>query len=253
MHEPLLSYDEHVAATRRELASMRAALAAGPIDVTVPTCPDWTVHDLGRHAGEFTGFWTHVLCEGTGMRKTPFPDAPDIDDGPAALAVWFEDLGRYLVATLEATPPTTVVWTWVDDNKTATFTARRCANELAIHRIDAQSARDAIEPVDAALAADGIEEIFHMAAHHPRPEGAARGGETIHLHGTDEGRTDEWLITLGPDGPTFRREHAKGDLAIRASVSDLEQLLYRRPTLGPVERFGDETVLDAWYRTFTFG
>jgi hypothetical protein len=36
-------------------------------------------------------------------------------------------------------------------------------------------------------------------------------------------------------------------------VSDLELLLYGRPTLGPVERFGDDTVLDGWYRTFHFG
>jgi hypothetical protein len=36
-------------------------------------------------------------------------------------------------------------------------------------------------------------------------------------------------------------------------VSDLELLLYRRPTLGEVERFGDAGVLDAWYREFSFG
>lgn len=252
-HPPLLSYDEHVAAARREIDSLLAALRAGPVDAPVPTCPEWTVYDLAKHAGEFMGFWTHVLCEGTGSAKTPFPDAPDIDDGADAMGVWVEDLGRHLIATLEATAPTTEVWTWVDDNKTASFTARRVAHELAIHRVDAQSARGAIEPIDAALAADGIEEIFHMSAQHNRAPDAASGGETIHLHGTDEGRHDEWLITLGADGLGVLREHAKGDLAVRAGVSDLELLLYGRPTLGPVERFGDDTVLDGWYRTFHFG
>src|SRR2546430_17466248 len=32
--------------------------------------------DLTKHLGEFACFWTHVLCEGTGRAKTPFPDPP---------------------------------------------------------------------------------------------------------------------------------------------------------------------------------
>ena len=76
-------------------------------------------------------------------------------------------------------------------------------------------------------------------------------GETLHLHGTD--RDDEWLLTLDPDGLRVERRHAKADLALRGAVSDLELLLYQRPTLGEVERLGDERVLDAWQRVFTFG
>jgi hypothetical protein len=84
------------------------------------------------------------------------------------------------------------------------------------------------------------------------PEHSGRGnGETLHLHGTD--RSDEWLLTLGADGLEVERRHAKGDLALRGAVSDLELLLYQRPTIGDVERFGDEKVLDAWHRVFTFG
>jgi hypothetical protein len=58
---------------------------------------------------------------------------------------------------------------------------------------------------------------------------------------------------MNPDGLDVRREHAKGDLALKGAVSDLELLLYDRPPLGEVERFGDESVLDAWYRVFKFG
>ena len=73
----------------------------------------------------------------------------------------------------------------------------------------------------------------------------------MHLHGTDRG--DEWLLTLDPGGLQVERRHAKGDLALRGAVSDLELLLYQRPTLGDVERLGDERVLAAWQRVFTFG
>jgi hypothetical protein len=48
------------------------------------------------------------------------------------------------------------------------------------------------------------------------------------------------------------RAHAKGDLALRGAVSDLELLLYGRPTLGPVEQLGDETILTRWYEEFIF-
>jgi hypothetical protein len=117
-----------------------------------------------------------------------------------------------------------------------------------VHRVDAELARADQQPVDGALAEDGIDEIFVMIANRGQaPEGS---GETLHLHGTD--RDAEWLLTFEPDRIDLRREHAKGDAAIRASVSDLEMLLYQRPTLGSVEQFGDDAVLARFYRTFEF-
>ncbi|MBV8160782.1 MAG: hypothetical protein JO265_07655, partial [Acidimicrobiia bacterium] len=74
--------------------------------------------------------------------------------------------------------------------------------------------------------------------------------QTLHLHSAEG---DEWLITMDPSGLDVRREHAKGDLALRGAVSDLELLLYDRPPVGEVERLGDSTVLDAWYGVFKFG
>jgi hypothetical protein len=74
---------------------------------------------------------------------------------------------------------------------------------------------------------------------------------TLHLHGTDYSPA-EWLIRLAPDGMQVTREHAKGDLALKGPVSDLEMLLYQRPTVGTVDHFGDESVLDAFHREFTF-
>ena len=48
------------------------------------------------------------------------------------------------------------------------------------------------------------------------------------------------------------REHAKGDLALKGAVSDLEMVLYQRPTVGEVQRFGDDAVLPAFHHVFTF-
>jgi len=242
-----MEYEEHIAAVERETAALADALGGGDLSARVPTCPDWTVADLAEHVGGFTGFWTHVLCEGSGRPKPPTPPQPS---DAAGVAAWYRDLAGSLVQELRATPPDTAVWTWVPDRMNARFVGRRAAHELAVHRVDAQSARGTTAPIEGALAADGIEEIFVMMAAWDKPSGE-RHGETLHLHGTD--RENEWLITLTAGGVAVQREHAKGDLALRGAVSDLELMLYQRPPLGDVQHFGDDGVLDAWYREFTFG
>jgi len=246
-----VDYGAHIDAVERDTAALAEALR-GPLDARVPTCPDWTLADLADHVGGFSAFWTHVVCEGAGRPKTPFPDRPS----GAAAGDWYAELAGHLLAELRASRPDTPVWTWAPDDQSAGFVARRAAHELAVHRFDAQLAGGKADPIDAALAADGIEEIFTMIAVAEavpaRRDRVGRGeGQTLHLHGTD--RSDEWLLTLSPDGVEVDRRHGKGDLALRGAVSDLELVLYRRPPLGEVERFGDGDALEAWYRVFTFG
>lgn len=240
-----MDHATRVDAVERELAGLVTAVGAGPLDAAVPTCPDFTVDDLAQHVGTFCGFWTHVLCEGSGRAKPPFDEV-----GGEGRVEWLRALGDHLVVELRATPPETVVWTWYPPDQSAGFVARRVSHELAIHRVDAQLARGNAEPIDAELAADGIEEIFVLL---PRDAREPRDGtrRTLHLHGTDY-EPSEWFLALEPNGVVVTREHAKGDLALKGSVSDLEMLLYQRPTVGPVERFGDESVLDAFHREFTF-
>ena len=245
-----MDYGARVDVIERELTALVAAVAAGPLDARVPTCPDFAVDDLAEHVGEFCAFWTHVLCEGTSRPKTPFRDKV----GPEGRAGWVGALAGYLVSELRATPADTAVWTWYAADQSAAFVARRCSHELAIHRVDAQLARGAADPVDAELAADGIEEIFVLAHEYGRnrQRGVPGSGQTLHLHGTDNQQV-EWLVTLDPGGVRVRREHAKADFALKGAVSDLEMLLYQRPTVDVVERFGDASVLDVFYAEFTFG
>ena len=243
-----VDHDARIDAVERELGAFVEAIGAGPLDARVPTCPDFSVDELAAHVGQFCGFWSHVLCEGTGRPKTPFAD----DAGTDGRTAWLEGLASSLVTELRATPPDTEVWTWYEPDRSAAFVARRCSHELAVHRVDAQLARGAADPVDPAIAADGIDEIFVLLSSE-RARASSRGGngETLHLHGTDLDDA-EWLITLDSDGVRVDHAHAKADLALRGPVNDLEMLLYQRPVVGVVERFGDESVLDAFHRVFTF-
>jgi len=239
-----MDYDAHRRAIERELLALHAALGAGPLDVSIPSCPEWTLEDLALHIGEFSGWWTHILCAGTGRPAEPSPAAPSGD----VRGQWCADRSAALEVELAATPPDTTVWTWVKEDKSARFVARRCANELAIHRYDAELARGRPQPIEAELARDGIDEIFVMMANRDVTYGGA--GETLHLHATD--CDAEWLLTIGPDGIDVRHEHAKGDAAVRGAVSDLELLLYRRPPIGPLEQFGDPRPLELFHAAFDF-
>ena len=106
-------------------------------------------------------------------------------------------------------PTQTAVWTWFPPDQTARFVARRIANEIAIHRVDAQVARGSQKPVDAELAADGIEEIFVLLQHPQRDDLFSPTHHTLHLHGTDF-EPSEWFVDFGPDGLTMTPRAREG-------------------------------------------
>lgn len=167
--------------------------------------------------------------------------------GGGRFGEWYRGLASSLLEELRVTPEETPVWTWKPDDQTPTFVARRCAHELAVHRVDAELARGAHTPIERELAADGIDEVFVLVQAQGEPTG---DGQTLHLHATDG--DDEWLVALTPSGLEVERAHGKADLALRGAVSDLELVLYQRPPLGPVEHLGHDDVLAAWYAAFTF-
>ena len=258
-----LGYEERIDAVERELADLTGAVAAGEPGARVPTCPDFSLDDLAAHVGGFCGFWTHVLCEGTGRPKTPYSTSV----GPEGRSAWLAALAGHLVAGLRAAGPDQPVWTWHPTDHTAAFVARRANHETAIHRVDAQLAATgtAGEVAPPELAADGIDEVLMMAAQaaaDPRTAGRrrpeARHGETLALEPTDtafSGAAAAWLIRLDPAGLRAVRsvpDAGPADLTLRGPVSDLEMTLYQRPARGPVEKIGDPSVLDSFYEEFTF-
>jgi uncharacterized protein (TIGR03083 family) len=251
-----MEHTEYLDAASLDLAALCAAVAAGPLDTRVPTCPDFDVDDLARHVGAFCIRWSSVLQDGRMVKFHPL-HRDDTSQVPTDRAAWLRDVGDRLIEELRALPGDAESWSWYPPDQSARFIARRVANELCMHRVDAQLARGDAGPIDPALAADGIDEIFLIRQHHPRfAHDPVRGsGRTMHLHGTDGPAhlpAAEWMVALGADGLRVTREHAKGDLALRGTVGDLERLLYQRPSAEPVEMFGDATVLDELHELFTF-
>jgi uncharacterized protein (TIGR03083 family) len=246
-----VEHSSFVSAVRTETAALMFALEAGEMDDVVPTCEGWEVRDLAVHVGQFCGFWSHVLCEGTDQPKTPLPDPPDDDELPH----WVAGASTDLIDRLEATPAGTPVWTWFEGDHSARFVARRCAHELAVHRYDAQASRGICTPIPTELAADGIDEIVDVLLSGDNHPGAG-SGRILTLRSSELGT--EWEVTLGHDrvevvrGTQDEAPSERGDLVVSGTTSDLELTLYHRPTLSPVDVHGDYTVLDEWHRRFTF-
>jgi len=226
--------DTYLAAIRRETDALIEA-AMGNLGAQVPSCPDWSVADLAYHVGDVHWSWRKLVEERRQTGHTgefwPRPSDADLLDGVRAES-------ERLIEALDV-DPAIEVWTWAPQKNIA-FVQRRMAQETIVHRADADLARGSIRPVDAALAADGVDEFLTWFLPGD-PEELADPGETIHLHATDSG--DEWLIRVAGGEATFTREHGKGDAAARAPVTDLLWLLWRRIPVDAVDVAGDASAL----------
>jgi uncharacterized protein (TIGR03083 family) len=235
----------HLAAIRRDGAAV-AAVAEGRLDRPVPPCPEWDIGDLVHHLGVVHN-WVAANAAAGGERVTF--DEPERRADPD-LIPWFTDCHAAMVEAL-STDPDTTCWTFsaVGDH-TVGWWRRRQALETAVHRYDAEVAAGIDpRPLDADLAADGMEELLteFFARWKDSDEVKAMSG-TLHLHSTDA--ECEWTVDLDASPPTARREHAKGDAAIRGPASSLYLWLWNRVPAdsSDLQVFGSPAVIDAWQR-----
>lgn len=241
-----MTYEEWLAAIGDQARALAAAARSAGPDTTVPAVPEWTTAKLVKHVGT-THRWAAGNVAAGGSRVSPKDLDLGLPEDPAALPDWFEAGAAALVAALTDTAPGAPAWSWGVDQH-AGFWARRMAHETAVHRWDAESVAGAQTPFTAGLAVDGIDErlenlVPSMEFNEAGAAAMAGDGESIHLHATD---TDgEWLLRFGPDGFSYSREHAKGDLAVRGAASDLLLVLIGRRGLDGLEVFGDPGVLDS--------
>jgi uncharacterized protein (TIGR03083 family) len=236
---------DHIAALRHEghlLAT--AAEAAGP-DAEVPTCPEWRVRDLIHHVGGVHRWAAMHLDERRTAPVRGFDEAVPSWPDDAGLIDWFREGHVALIRSLESAGDDLECWSFLPAPSPRAFWARRQAHETSIHRVDAESARgDTMTPFPADFAADGVDELLLGFLGRRNEELRSEAPRSLHLHATDV--DGEWLVLIGRDQVEVRREHARGDCAVRATASDLQMLLWNRRTPEGLEVLGDATVLDLW-------
>ena len=232
---------EYLKAIRTESAALVAAAESAGVDASVPSCPDWSVGDLLVHIGIVQRWAADHLAERRAERQ-PLP-AVDPPADTIGLMEWVRSGSAQLVDALEATPPSTEMWTFSGPG-TAAFWFRRQAHEVAMHRVDADLASGVPVPIESDLACDGIDEFLDVIVPLRLRDRLVGNGETLHFHRTDG--DGEWLVRLTPDGPEVEHAHAKGDVAVRGGASDLLMVMRGRVGLETVEVFGDAGLIDVW-------
>lgn len=247
-------YHEHLG---RESARFAAAIQQASPQAPVPPCPDWGADDLLWHLGEVQFFWSTVVRE-----KLPGAEAekltPQRPGDRSGLLAFYDRASRGLGEILAATSPDTPAWTWSDDH-TVGFILRRQAHEALIHRVDAELTAGDRTPIDARLAADGVDEVLRVM-YGGCPEWGTitpAPGRTVRIRATDTGHS--WLVTLarftGTD-PAEGKSYDEPDIHVAATDSgepagaeisgaaaDLDCWLWHRETPGAVHRSGGPGVL----------
>lgn len=236
----------HLDWLRRE-GELLAAVPADGLQRPVDACPGWTVERLIGHVGRVHVWAASFLREGP--EGGPADAGPRPPQGPAILP-WYAECLQTLLDELAHHDPDEPSRSF-DGPAPAAFWFRRQAHEVLVHRWDAQHAIDpaTIDPVDAALAADGIDEWLEVfVGRFLTTKGGGTPpdlvGASLHLHATDPADTlgglGEWMLRLREAGCTVERGHARGDAALRGAAADLLLTAWHRAAPGSIETIGDE-------------
>jgi uncharacterized protein (TIGR03083 family) len=246
-----------------EITSSTATLAAliGGADLTrpVPSCPEWTLRQLATHVGR-AHRWATEIVSTRSAEFIPFRSVPDgrFPDDPAERPGWLTAGAQRLIAAVSAAGDDPVWGFGVP--RPAGFWARRMTHETAVHRADGQLATGTAPVIEPDVAADGIDEWLTFVTVPDPGEQDSRlaglpTGRSLHVHTTDvAGGQGEWLVSHDTGGITVRREHGKGDAAVRGPASGLLLMLTRRltPEQAGAEVLGDPAVLRDWLAATPF-
>lgn len=244
----------------RESRRFNEVLAGVAPNIPVPTCPEWTAADLVWHLTEVQWFWGSIA-------SGPILDAKEVERADADKPVRPEDYQELLAlfgssrerlaAAIADGPDDTPLWSWAEE-QTLGFTRRRQAHEALIHRVDAElTAGIPVQPLDPALAADGVDEVLTvMWGDVPEWANIAPSDNVIAVETLDTGHA--WLVRLGQftgTSPSSGRSYdepasellevgeAEPAAKVTGSASDLDQWLWNRGNRG-ITRSGSDTALD---------
>ncbi|HVT41862.1 MAG TPA: maleylpyruvate isomerase N-terminal domain-containing protein [Acidimicrobiales bacterium] len=227
------AFEQMLDAIATESHRLATAVAAQDLDARVPSCPKWSVRDLAHHIGEVQWYWgQNVLAKNADTRSggelTTMPDDTD-------LLAWLGWCTYTLLGALREAGPDAPCWAWWPAPRTAGAVGRHQAQEVSVHRWDAEgvAGAGASGPLESALATDGVPEFIDIMV--GEDQRALPGAVT--LTATDTGGT--WRIA-GQDVTSTGRTSE-----LRATASDLVLMLYRRLPVPDIDVVGDPILVAA--------
>ncbi|MFE6779103.1 maleylpyruvate isomerase family mycothiol-dependent enzyme [Streptomyces sp. NPDC057702] len=263
-----LGHDRYCEEIVVQTGLLRAAIAEADMAAPVPSCPGWNVGQLLRHLGGGQR-WAEQIVRTRATEPPPDDDFRDLtpyaDEDAAELDDWLADAAAGLADALREAGPDARLWTPVPGQGTA-FYARRFVHETAIHRADAELAIGAAYELAPEVAGDGLDEWLELGSLpmtldvRPRQRELLGPGRTVRLHASDlpadTAPGADWLVDLTGEAITWRRAAQPAAVTVRAPLTDLLLIVYRRrpPTPSPsVEITGDTALLDFWLDRIGFG
>jgi uncharacterized protein (TIGR03083 family) len=215
----------HLDQLRSDARRIADVLDTAPLDARVAACPEWTVSDLVGHLGRVHRWALDAVSEGQRPSRSPNDVVRPAD---ASLGAWLIEGADALADALGVVRDDAPSWNPFGSEQVAAFWPRRQSHETMVHRWDIEHAAGATTPMPPELASDAIDELFEVIV----PRGVARGSitlpaESLHVHCTDV--AGEWLLWSDEEGRLgMRREHAKGDAAMRGPAESLLLALWGR-------------------------
>ena len=235
---------DYLAMFTAENARFISAAQVSGFAAPVASCPGWNVGDLVFHVGKVQRWFHFMLAtNGADPKGSPRSAKPETD---AAMVEWCREGAATIENYLTGVSDTEPVWTFTGGD-VGRWAKRRQAQEVLVHRFDAELAGGVASAADATMCADGVDELLTVFV--PRLKEKAQLPGTVHFHCTD---TDgEWMLTPQVAGIEVTREHGKGDVALRAPAHMLLQVVWRRMSVDEAlangaEVFGNRSALDAF-------
>ena len=200
----------------------------------VPSCPEWTIHDLVTHLGAVNRWGGATVRDGNPHERSrglgdAMKSAPPASAGVAALADWYATQASGLLETFTETAPDAPVWTFSGPGR-ADFWLRRQLHETAVHRWDLEDALGgpaATTPLPEDVAVDTVDEFCAVMFPHKGPRGSLP--VTIRLR----------AVLHAPEGLATGAE----PVGARAPAADPEWVLAGAEEAGEVEVTGPPETL----------
>ena len=166
------------------------------LDADVPSCAGWQVRDVLAHVAEV--YQHKIACIRDNASPDPWPPPEFADREPRA---FFAASADELLGELERRGPNESSFTWWADDQSTGFWFRRMAQEIAVHRYDAELAHEATTAIDPDLAVDGVDEVLRVML------GGPWWADYDTEHPVDatvriEAGRRYWLAAVGPDSVT---------------------------------------------------
>src|SRR5205807_4705869 len=120
-------FEQALEASTAQSRRLGDAVASADLDAVVPSCPEWTVRDLGHHIGEVQWSW----AENVRNRNADVRSGAELTSLPsdADLLAWMRWCTESLLSALIEAGPDAPCWTWWAAPRTTAAVARHQAQE----------------------------------------------------------------------------------------------------------------------------